>query len=387
LSLILDEHRQYLTDQARVRAFRQAISEVVNPGAVVLDLGSGTGILGLLACRAGAKRVYSIDDGGMIGLAREICQANGFQDRVVFIKGLSTRVDLPEKVDVIIADQIGRFGFDAGVLDYFSDARERFLKPAGVLIPSSIDLCVAPVECPELFAQVEFWSNSPAGFNFCPARSIAANTGYPVKFRAEHLLSEPALGASLDLAVDCPMPLTLEATVLASRSGILHGIGGWFSARLSNNVVMSNSPIGEHPINRMNVFFPIDRPVALVKGDRVRISMDIIPSETMVMWKIEVWEKTETHDGKDLRVKKTEFTHSTFKGMLISKEDLQKTHPHFIPKLSAWGEARRSVVTLCDGERQLSDIELEVYRLHPKLFPSLAKAAEFVAEVVTRYSL
>ena len=116
------------------------------PGAVVVDLGSGTGVLGLLACQAGAKRVYSIEETSLIELARDICQANGFADRIRFIKGLSTRVDLPEPADVILADQIGHFGFEAGLFDYFSDARRRFLKPNGVTIPQRITFCIAPVE-------------------------------------------------------------------------------------------------------------------------------------------------------------------------------------------------------------------------------------------------
>ena len=70
MSQVLDEHRHYLADQARTAAYRQAISEVVRPGDVVLDLGEGTGLLGLLACQAGASRVYSIENGGVIELAR-----------------------------------------------------------------------------------------------------------------------------------------------------------------------------------------------------------------------------------------------------------------------------------------------------------------------------
>jgi len=388
LSLVVDEHRQYLADDARISAFRLAIKEVVQPGDVVLDLGAGTGILGLLACQSGAKRVYSIDEGGMIELAREICRANGFADRVEFIKGLSTRVDLPERVDVVVADQIGRFGFEAGLLDYFTDARKRFLKPGGVMIPSRVDLCVAPVECPDMWDQVEFWNNSSVGFNLRPARSLAVNTGYPVKLRAEHLLGDPVSAASLDLSVEIRESLKslhLETSIVAKRTGNLHGIGGWFSAQLSDNVIMSNSPLAAHRINRMNVFFPINRPVELAKGDSVRIMMQIVPTELIVTWKAEVWGEAEKHQTQP--VKKAGFTHSTFQGMLVSKEDLQKTQPHFIPKLSPWGEARRSVVNLCDGQKTLSEIEQEIYRSHPKLFPSLGKAAEFVAEVVTRYSV
>src|SRR5436853_7331941 len=116
ISEILYEHRCYLADEARVSAFRQAIAQVVRPGDVVLDLGAGTGILGLMACRAGAKRVYAVDEGPIIGLAHEVAAANGFQDRITHVKGLSTRVELPERVDVVLADQIGRFGFESGIL-------------------------------------------------------------------------------------------------------------------------------------------------------------------------------------------------------------------------------------------------------------------------------
>lgn len=379
MSLIVDEHREYLADQARTSAFCLAIREVVKPGDVVLDLGAGTGILGLFACRAGAKRVYSVEEGGIIELARAICRANGFQDQVTFIKGLSTRVELPERVDVVVADQIGRFGFEAGLLEYFGDARRRFLNPSGRLVPSCVDLWVAPVECPEMSARVEFWNHVPAGFDFRPSRSWAANTGYPVKLRPDHLLSDPVSAASLDLSIATQTSLNLEASVVATRAGYLHGIGGWFSARLSNTVTMSNSPLATDSINRRNVFFPIDRVVGLEKGDHVRIKMRILPSTLVVTWDVEVLGGTNT--------RKARFTHSTFHGMLICQEDLERTQPHFVPKLSPWGEARRSTLTLCDGRRSLAEIEHEVYSHHPELFRSLGEAAAFVAEVITRYSL
>src|SRR5262245_35617766 len=110
MSLIVDEHRQYLADGARLAAFRRAIREVVKPGDLVVDLGAGTGVLGLLACEAGAGRVYAIDAGGMIEVARGVARANRLENRVTFVKELSLHTELPERVDVVIADQIGRFG-------------------------------------------------------------------------------------------------------------------------------------------------------------------------------------------------------------------------------------------------------------------------------------
>ncbi len=355
----------------------------MRPGDVVVDLASGTGILGLLACRAGARRVYSIEQGGMIGVARDICRANGYADRVVFIQEHSHRVELPERADVVISDQIGRFGFEAGVFQFFRDARRRFLKPEGKLIPAQIRQWIAPVEAPEMLEQIEFWNNSSSGFNLRPARNLAANTGYPVMLQPGHLLSEPACCATLDLLEFDSDSWSLEVALTVSRAGQLHGIGGWFSAQLSPGASMTNSPLAPDRIDRRNLFLPIDHPVAVEPGNSVRVQMHIIPSELILTWKLEVAEAAAGQNGAP---PKARFSHSTLQGMLLTPDDLRRTQPQFVPQLNPWGRARRSVLELCDGSRALSDIEQEVWRRHSNLFPSLQEAAAFVAEVVTRYS-
>jgi PRMT5 arginine-N-methyltransferase/ribosomal protein L11 methyltransferase PrmA len=381
MSLVLDEHRKLLSDEPRLSCFRKAVGEVVRPGDIVVDLASGTGVLGLFACQAGAARVYSIDQGPILGLTQQICRANGFEDRVTFIKRFSLQAELPERVDVVLADQIGQFGFEAGVLEYSYDARQRFLKLGGNLIPSRIELWAAPVEIPELYANVEFWSNRPANFDFQTARAIAVNTGYPVNLEPKHLLSEPGRLASLDLSTSTTAAFKGKSSYTTTRAGQMHGVGGWFSAQLSSSVVMTNSPLATARINRRNAFFPIDRPVDLGVGDRVLVTMHIVPTEGLVTWNVEV-----SSDGNSTSIRKATFQHSTFKGMLLCQDDLRRTQPKFVPKLTPWGDARLSVLTLCDGQRPLAEIEKEVYRCHPKLFRSPAEAATFVAEVVTRYS-
>jgi protein arginine N-methyltransferase 1 len=387
MSLVVDEHRQYLSDEARLSAFRQAIREVVKPGDVVVDLGSGTGIMGLLACQAGAKRVYSIEETGIIQLARELAQANGFENQVCFIKDLSTRATLPEPVDVVVADQIGRFGFDAGIFEYFSDARKRFLKPQGRTIPSRIDLEISPVEHQEMWNQIEFWNESPGGLRFHPARALAANTGYPVKYSPEQLLGNPCVLAALDPSRTPASIFGLQASVTVERAGTLHGIGGWFSAQLSEHVTLSNSPLVKERINRHNVFFPIDRPVPVTKGDRIQTKINILPADMVITWSVEVWGPAAEGQSKPEGQRKARFTHSTFQGMLLCTEDLHKTRPDFAPRLSSWGEARRSILELCDGRRRLPEIEQEVYCRHSELFRSPAEVAKFVAEVTNRYAL
>lgn len=381
MSLELDEHRHFLKDSHRIDAFRHAIAEIVRPGDIVVDLGSGTGVLGMLACQAGAGRVYSIDDGGIIQIARALSAANGFQDRQTFLKDTSLEITMPEKADVVLADQIGRFGFDAGVVEYFADASRRFLKPGGVLLPSRVDLLVAPVEVPALFDQVQFWLNRPAGFDYAPARTWAVNTGYPTRLSREQLLGDPARAAAIRLGEATGDVIPLEATITAARPGTLHGVGGWFEAQLSPQVTLTNSPFSPQRIDRRNVYFPIDEPVSVATGDEVRITMRIRPVETVVAWTVEVW----SHNGPK-PVRTARVRHSTLSGLLLSTEELERTRPRHVPTLTRSGEARRTLLNLCDGQRSIAEIEQALHERHPDQFKSAKAAGSFVAEVTTWYS-
>jgi protein arginine N-methyltransferase 1 len=376
VSLIVDEHRSLLSDRARLDALSRAIDETVHPGAVVLDLASGTGVLGVLACKAGASRVYAIELSGMSEIGRAVAAANGCSGRITVVHSLSSHIALPEPVDVIVCDQIGRFGVEAGLIAYGSDARDRFLKPGGAFVPGAFTLHVAPVEVPSLYEQIDFWNSRPAGVDFSPARTWAANTGYPTWLSKSELLAPGCAAPLCDMSTVRPGPLAFRHEVSIERRGVLHGIGGWFSAQLSPSVSMSNAPDASDRIDRRNVFFPIDEALNVEPGDIVTIGMRIIPPDT-IAWTVEV-RRGDTRLGV--------FRHSTINGMLLAREDLRRMNPGFAPALTDRGEARRSVLELCDGRRTLAEIETQVYERHPAIFRSRDEAAAFVAEVVTGYS-
>ena len=379
VSAIFDEHRVYLGDQVRLAALHQAFDETVKTGDVVLDLGTGTGILALMACRAGAARVYSADPLEIIELARQNCRANGFEDRVTFIKGMSNRVELPEKVDVIVSDQNTFLGYDAGALQYYSDARDRFLKPGGRMIPKGIDSYVCLVESVDAWERVELWERSPGGFDFSPARFAAVNNRYSTSFYPEHLLSSPVLLESLDFLAAKLEPKRLEASMVASRSGVIHGVAGVFTARLSDTVKISNSPLATPRMGRTNTFFPIEHPVALEKGDRVNFTVRAFPAELTEAWKVDI--RSAAGD------KKANFSQCTMQGMPISKESLMRAKPDFVPKLTKWGQARLHALSLCDGHRTVPEIEQELSRRYPEYFSSPANADGFVAKIISKYSM
>jgi protein arginine N-methyltransferase 1 len=373
VSRVLDEHRQMLSDRARLGALERAVSAVVRPGDVVLDLASGTGILGLMACRAGAARVYSVDSGGIIDVARALARANGCADRMTFVMEDSTSVELPERADVLIGDQIGHFGFEAGLLEYYSDARERLLKPGARIMPERVRLIVGLVESADLRDRIAFWSGRAAEFELSSATDIAVNTGYPLMLSGSNLLSGGECGAIIDLRTATAGVFDVTADLSACRSGTLDAIGGWFVAELASGVTMTNDPAAPDRISRQHVAFPLGAPVMVGAGDRVTVSMRIRPADHLVNWTV------------DVRNGERRVTHSTWNGMLLPREILARTRPEFVPRLTRRGKARQTVLDLCDGVRPVADIEREVYDRHRDLFASLDLAQTFVAEVVTRY--
>ena len=373
MSLELDEHRLYLSDRVRVDAFRRALAEMIRPDDVVLDLGTGTGVLGMLACRAGASRVYAVDSGPMAGLAREIVKANGLGDRMIVLRSHSTQTDLPEPVSLIVTDQIGNFGFNAGLFEYMSDARARLLAPQGRTIPAWVELCIAPAEYAPLREQIQFWDQHPAGLNYQPAADVARSTGYPLPIESADLLSAGAVAVRVE-PPDAVATITGSVSAIIERDGIADGIAGWFRAGLSPSVTMTNAPGEPQRINRRPVMLPFSTPRQVRKSDRLEIKLRIIAPLSIIEW-------TVTSSSGD----RWQERGSTFKGLLMSREDIERTRPDWKPAMTSHGRARQTVLELCDGNHALADIERAVFDRHRDVVATPEAAAIFVAEVVTRY--
>ena len=142
---------------------------------------------------------------------------------------------------------------------------------------------------------------------------------------------------------------------------------------------MTNSPLAPHRINRRHVYFPIDGPVGVEPGELVDVSMRILPEDSLVVWQVQVRAATSA-------VPRAEFEHSTWRGMLLDREELTRTRPGHRPRLTPRGLARLSVLALANGDRTVGEIEREVLQRHGSLFRSADEATFFVAEVLTRYT-
>ena len=150
-----DFHELLLNDTPRMRAYRDAIFESVKPGDVVVDVGTGTGVLALWALQAGAKHVHAIEfNGNILRQAKDLLTANGYGDRCTFYQALSYDVTLPERCDVMISEIIGNIGDNEDFLAILKDARARFLKLDGRMVPKSNTSHLTPVESLRVHEQI-----------------------------------------------------------------------------------------------------------------------------------------------------------------------------------------------------------------------------------------
>ncbi|GAA1614603.1 hypothetical protein GCM10009679_18750 [Saccharothrix algeriensis] len=138
-----------LYDTRRVKYLQDAIVKTVKPGDVVVDAGSGTGLLGLLAAKAGARRVYCLEfNADFVPVIEENARRNGLADQIIAIHADATSCALPEAVDVVISEVISAGFFYEPQLQITNNLR-RFLKPGGAMIPMGMQNYVELISAQE----------------------------------------------------------------------------------------------------------------------------------------------------------------------------------------------------------------------------------------------
>lgn len=171
-----------LADYVRTGTYQKAMinNHKDFEGKVVLDVGTGTGILSFFALQAGAARVYAVDASESVVVARKLAAANGYGDKMTVVQGKIEEIELPEKVDIIISEPIGFLLVHERMLESYVIARDRFLKPDGLMMPTtgSIILCPFTDETvhKEQCAKAAFWETTNFyGLDFSSIASQAYN--------------------------------------------------------------------------------------------------------------------------------------------------------------------------------------------------------------------
>jgi protein arginine N-methyltransferase 1 len=376
------EYGSMIADTVRMRAYTGALRAAVQPGHVVVDIGTGTGIFALLACQYGAQRVYAIEPNDNIQVARTLARENGFLDRIEFIHDISTNVSLNERADVIISDLRGLLPLLGKHIPALADARERLLKPGGVMIPSRDTLHVCVVEAPDLYKGFsDPWSLNPYNLNLERARLLTVNTWSHGKASKEQMLTPGECWARLDYSRQENPDVGGVVSLTAIRGGTAHGLLVWFDTELLDGYGFSNAP--DSP-ERAEVygsgFFPFLRPVEVAALDRFHIELSAVLVNDAYTWR---W-NTQIRSGEgDV---KASYEQSTFYGMVFSKEKLRKRRPTHVPALNGEGLIEHFIHSEMDGTRSIGVIAGDLINRFPGQFASLQEAIERVGDTSQKYS-
>lgn len=279
-----------LNDRTRTQAFLRAIRATVKPDDVVLDIGTGTGILAIAAAQAGARRVYAMEMTGLADLAEAMFRKNDPEGRITLLRGRSHDLELPEKATVLVSEIIGNDPLGEGVLETFIDARQRLLTPDARIIPQAVTISVVPVRLPpDLLDRHRMTPENTArwsadyGVDYSAARFGSHSdglwfTGFDTdEFLRCHALGSPSMLARIDLTTATHMTHQATAVLEVRESGPLHGYALCFELEVGAGERLSTLPPGYGspavaPDNHWDVlmFLPL-QPVEVSAGTRISL--------------------------------------------------------------------------------------------------------------------
>lgn len=281
-------HHSMVLDEVRNRAYLEAMRRVITPESVVLDLGAGVGVLGLLAARLGAKKVYCVEPASVAAHIPTLAEANGVTDRVVALRGRIEDIELPEQVDVILSVFTGNLLFTEGLMPSLYFARDRYLKPGGAMIPDRARLAFAGVEAPARHAETAGrYNRESLGIDYSAIAGNVANNFYLLDRDADdlRLLTPAAVAVELDLHATHEDRVRWQAGLDVLHDGELHGLVGWIELRLGESW-LSTGPHGDDVHWRPSLL-PVAVPMPVRQGQAVAAAFQFIDDGQLV-WSLAV---------------------------------------------------------------------------------------------------
>lgn len=373
----LTNYASMIADEGRFGAYAQAIRQTVEPGSMVIELGTATGLMAFLACQAGARKVIALDPSETIAIAQQTARDNGLAERVEFLPRLSTAFTPAEKADVLISDLRGTMPcFQRHLLD-IADARERLLKPGGTLICQTDTLQVCVVEDEPLHRQlVGVWEDKRWGFDLRAALKFAPHQFKKVKFKADQMLSAARSWATIHYPTVSTPHVRGAASLEVTRPGTGHALGLWFDAELAGGAKFSNAPTEpNHVYGRQILGWP--QAVALLPGDRVEVKLDAIFNEGDYVWN---WATRITRASAVL----AEFKQSTLQGRVMSAEMLARKSGGYRPQPSVSLTVEKFLLDRINGRTTNAELAAALRSQFPQAFPTEAAALNRVVQLVEK---
>ena len=283
-------HGKLLADPERMAAYDRAIRALVRPGDVVLDVGCGTGVLAMLAAKAGAAHVHAVESMPVAKLARQLVARNGLAGTVTVHHADILQMQPVQQVDIVISEFMGRFVVDDGMLPAVA-ASAQWLKPGGTFCPAKVTLSLAPAHM-TAFTPLDVFETPVTGLDVSAAADDAHNYTYSVDLPDHALLSAPQqLHTFTPPAVLSAVEGQLELEIM--RPGRLRGLAGWFEATLAPGIALCTAP--GNMTHWGQILLPLPA-IAVRPGDRVEVTVTL-QEGTRIGWH---WRGCVRRSGDDL---------------------------------------------------------------------------------------
>lgn len=279
------EHISMLNDSSRTMAFVSTIERNVKPGDIVVDLGTGTGILAAAAARCGAGLVHAIERSPIADAAASLFESNGLSDRIQLHRKTSSEVEPADKGDVLITELIGNEPLSERVLEYILDARRRLLKADARLIPRSLDVMGQCLALPAgLVDEYQFTRDNTArwsrtyGFDFSPLRTLRAQrplyiTVSPRTLNRCRTLGEKVPICSIDFSSHTSTTVVAGAKLPVDKDGAVEAVHVSFRLHLDSETAIENGcgECDDESSWASRIWLPAE-PVALTAGETLPVT-------------------------------------------------------------------------------------------------------------------
>ncbi|MGQ9366688.1 tetratricopeptide repeat protein [Azospirillum sp. ST 5-10] len=269
-------HLPMINDVERNEAYRRAVERAVGPESLVLEIGTGSGIVAMMAARAGAKRVVTCEVNPVLArVAAATVARNGYADRVAVVPKLSTQLavgeDLPEKADVFVSELINIGMLAPRMLSVLQHARTHLVKPDAAIIPRASTVHAMLVETPEL-ARINPVGTID-GFDMSEM-DVFRSPGYAqidLSADAHSALSAAFPALEFDFTRNMPEEGRREIAVPVTAAGTCHGVAFWFDLVMDDEVVYHSASRARTNHWKQAIAF-FDAPLAVAPGDTVRVA-------------------------------------------------------------------------------------------------------------------
>jgi len=274
LMSLIEYQRVILADPVRNRAFSDALKKLIVPGVTtVADIGAGTGYLSFLARKLGAKECHLYEVSELSDVSRGLAKENDITS-CYFVHKHSTEVKNPPNVDLIISETFGNFALEESIIGNLNDA-QRFLKPGGTMVPSTLRQFIAPVIFDRIQQTIDTWSGIEGDFTWKAAHEVAMNNMYVKEIRPEDLLKEGTREWDrIDFTKHNKEIRHAKVEWHFLQPATCNGFCLWWESDLAPGVTLSTSPFTERT-HWQQIYLPLLEPVSLKPNETLEITLGV----------------------------------------------------------------------------------------------------------------